>query len=137
MPETIKYLEKNDALNLTLDISHWMVVHESLLEDRTDLLDEVIDKSRHINARVGFEQGPQVNDPTAPEWKKVLNRHLAIWEAVIQKNWENKKMVTITTEFGPPGYMPTEPKTMLPLRNQWEANVFIMKTLRNKIKTMR
>lgn len=137
MPETIKYLEKNDALNLTLDISHWMVVHESLLEDRTDLLDEVIDKSRHIHARVGFEQGPQVNDPTAPEWKKVLNRHLAIWEAVIQKNWENKKMVTITTEFGPPGYMPTEPITMLPLSNQWEANVFIMKTLRDKIKTMR
>ena len=137
MPETIKYLEKNDALNLTLDISHWMVVHESLLDNRADLFDKVIHKSRHIHARVGFEEGPQVNDPTAPEWEIALKRHLAIWEAVIQKNWEEKKTVSITTEFGPPNYMPTEPITRRPLSSQWEANVFIMKTLKDKIKNMR
>ena len=137
IPETINYLEKSDALNLTLDISHWMVVHESLLDNRADLLNKVVHKSRHIHARVGFEEGPQVNDPTAPEWDKALKRHLAIWETVIQKNWEKKKTVTITTEFGPPNYMPTEPITRRPLSGQWEANVFIMKTLRDKIKTMK
>jgi hypothetical protein len=63
-----------------------MVVHESLLINKEDLLEKVILKSDHIHARVGFEEGPQVNNPSAPEWKSTLNRHLDIWESVIQKN---------------------------------------------------
>ena len=34
--------------------------------------------------------------------------------------------MTITTEFGPPNYLPTAPFTQKPLSDQWEANVFIM-----------
>ena len=69
LPETIKYIEKNE-IDLTLDVSHWMVVHESLLKKQNELLKMVIDNTNHIHARVGFEEGPQVNDPKAPEWKK-------------------------------------------------------------------
>jgi sugar phosphate isomerase/epimerase len=90
LPETIKYLEKNE-INLTLDISHWMVVHESLLNKQKKLLDKVIQNTNHIHARVGFEEGPQVNDPKAPEWKKTVERHLDIWESVILKIWDEKK----------------------------------------------
>ena len=54
LPETNKYLNDNYNLKLTLDISHWMVVHESLLKNREDLLEKVILKSDHIHARVGF-----------------------------------------------------------------------------------
>ena len=133
LPETIKYL-KIDDINLTLDISHWMVVHESLLNNRNELLDQIIKKTNHIHARVGFEEGPQVNDPNAPEWKKILDRHLDIWESVIHKIWDEKKVVTITTEFGPPNYMPTEPLTLKPMSDQWEANVFIMNSLKERIK---
>ncbi len=136
LPETKKYLEANINFSLTLDISHWMVVHESLLKNREDLLEKVVLRSDHIHARVGFEEGPQVNDPSGPEWKIVLDRHLDIWETVIQKNWNEKKIATITTEFGPPNYMPTIPFTRKPLSDQWENNVFIMNMLKDRIKEM-
>ena len=136
LPETKKYLEANINFRLTLDISHWMVVHESLLKNREDLLEKVVLRSDHIHARVGFEEGPQVNDPSGPEWKIVLDRHLDIWETVIQKNWNEKKIATITTEFGPPNYMPTIPFTRKPLSDQWENNVFIMNMLKDRIKEM-
>lgn len=132
LPETIKYIEKNE-IDLTLDISHWMVVHESLLKKQNELLKMVIDNTNHIHARVGFEEGPQVNDPKAPEWKKVVERHLDIWESVILNIWNKKKVATITTEFGPPNYMPVEPITLEPMSDQWQANVFIMNSLKDRI----
>ena len=134
IPETIRYLEKKETLNLTLDISHWIVVHESLLDNREEFLKKIIQRSNHIHARVGFEEGPQINDPCAPEWEKVIERHLDIWEAVIQKTWNENKSATITTEFGPPGYMPTLPFTQKPVSDQWKANVFIMNKLKKRIK---
>ena len=134
LPETIKYLEKNNNLFLTLDISHWMVVHESLLKNQDKLINSVINRSNHIHARVGFEEGPQVNDVKAPEWKSIVDRHLEIWEFIIRKRWEEGKIITVTTEFGPPNYMPTEPVTKKPLSDQWSANTFIMKSIKDRIK---
>ena len=134
LPKTIEYIEKNKDLVLTLDISHWMVVHESLLLKRTDLLEKIIERSNHIHARVGFEEGPQVNDPSAPEWKSVVKRHTDIWSSVVKKIISNNKTPTITTEFGPPNYMPTLPITQEPLSDQWKANLYIMKILKKKIK---
>ena len=134
LPKTIEYIERNKDLFLTLDISHWLVVHESLLKNRKELLDKIISRSHHIHARVGFEEGPQVNDPSAPEWKNIVERHLDIWEAVIKKNLEENKYSTITTEFGPPNYMPTLPVTKKPTSDQWNSNVFIMKALKKRIK---
>ena len=134
LPETIKYLEKNNNLFLTLDISHWMVVHESLLKNQDKFINSVINRSNHIHARVGFEEGPQVNDVKAPEWKSTVDRHLEIWEFIIRKRWEEGKMITVTTEFGPPNYMPTEPVTKKPLSDQWNSNTFIMKSIKDRIK---
>ena len=134
LPETIKYLEKNDNLFLTLDISHWIVVHESLLKNQDKFINSVINRSNHIHARVGFEEGPQVNDVKAPEWKSIVDRHLEIWEFIIRKRWDEGKMITVTTEFGPPNYMPTEPVTKKPLSDQWNSNTFIMKSIKDRIK---
>ena len=133
LPKTIEYIEKNKDLVLTLDISHWMVVHESLLDNRTHLLKKIIKRSNHIHARVGFQEGPQVNDPAAPEWKSVVERHLNIWKSVIQKIQNEKKIPTITTEFGPPNYMPTLPNTQEPMTDQWMANLYIMKMLKKRL----
>ncbi|MCK5442661.1 MAG: sugar phosphate isomerase/epimerase, partial [Maribacter sp.] len=95
---------------------------------------KVLNRSQHIHARVGFAEGPQVNDPEAPEWQKALNRHLDIWEKVIRKKWtESNRPFTITSEFGPPNYMPTLPYTRLPVADQWKANVFIMKALKERM----
>lgn len=133
LPETKRYLNSDSAFRLTLDISHWMVVHESLLVKQQQLLDEVMERTDHIHARVGFEEGPQVNNPQAPEWDKALNRHLSIWESIILSHWKTGKPMTITTEFGPPNYLPTAPFTQKPLSNQWEANVFIMKAIKEQM----
>lgn len=132
--DTEEYLKAIPELQLNLDISHWMVVHESLLENQNDLLNKVIDRSHHIHARVGHAEGPQVNDPQAPEWEKALKRHLDIWEKIIRKRWgENDRPFTITTEFGPPNYMPTLPYTRLPVADQWKANVFMMNALKKRM----
>ena len=42
-------------------------------------------------------------------------------------------MPTITTEFGPPNYMPTLPITQEPTSDQWLANLYIMKMLKKKL----
>ncbi len=135
LPDTNRYLKAISDLKLTLDISHWMVVHESLLESQDKNLEEVIDRTYHIHARVGHAEGPQVNDPQAPEWQNALKRHLDIWETVIRKRWsENDRPFTITTEFGPPTYMQTLPYTQVPVTDQWKANVFIMEALKERMK---
>lgn len=135
LPDTNTYLNLIPDLKLTLDISHWMVVHESLLEGKDALLSTVKDRSHHIHARIGHAEGPQVNDPQAPEWNKALERHLGIWEEVIRNSWKKHKGVfTVTTEFGPADYMPTLPYTRIPVTDQWQANVYMMKRLKKRLK---
>ncbi|CAM3583226.1 sugar phosphate isomerase/epimerase family protein [Zobellia roscoffensis] len=132
LPDTQNYLSAIPDLKLTLDISHWMVVHESLLQSQNEELEEIINRSHHIHARVGHAEGPQVNNPEAPEWKKAVDRHMNIWETVIRKQWQAKDVFTITTEFGPADYMPTLPYTQLPVADQWKANVYMMKLLKER-----
>lgn len=134
LPDTKKYIEAIPELKLTLDISHWMVVHESLLENQDTELDEVLHRSHHIHARIGHAEGPQVNDPEAPEWKKAVDRHLDIWEKVIRNKWKTQDVFTLTTEFGPADYMPTLPYTRLPVADQWKANVYMMAQLKERLK---
>lgn len=134
LPATNRYLREFPDLKLTLDISHWMVVHESLLKEQDKALEAVIKNSHHIHARVGHAEGPQVNDPEAPEWQDALDRHLEIWELVIgSRSEERKDAFTITTEFGPPNYLPTLPYTQMPLADQWQANVYIMNAIKARL----
>lgn len=133
LPDTNKYVAAIAELKLTLDISHWMVVHESLLQRQNELLVEIVSRSHHIHARVGHAEGPQVSDPEAPEWKDALERHLDIWEKVIRQQWKDHDSFTITTEFGPADYMPTLPYTRLPVADQWKANVYMMTKIKQRM----
>lgn len=133
LPDTQTYLRQIPDLQLNLDISHWMVVHESLLERQDDLLTSIIERSGHLHARVGHAEGPQVNDPEAPEWKKAVDRHLDIWEKIIRHRWKTNHTFTLTTEFGPAGYMPTLPFTQVPVADQWKANVYMMKIIKERL----
>lgn len=135
LPVTNEQLKLSPQLKLTLDISHWMVVHESLLQGKDEILEEVMERTGHIHARVGHAEGPQVNDPAAPEWKNAVERHLDIWEKIIRENWKKGNSIfTVTTEFGPPNYLPTLPYTKIPVANQWKANEYIMKVLKERLK---
>jgi hypothetical protein len=88
-------------------------------------------RADHIHARVGFPQGPQVNDPRAPEWTEALDHHLAWWDAIVAEHRRRKSdALTITPEFGPAPYMPAMPYSREPLSNQWEVNLYMKDLLR-------
>ncbi len=129
---TRQYLEAMPELRLTLDISHWCAVHESLLGDQPVSVQLALAHTDHIHARVGHPEGPQVNDPRAPEWKDAVNAHLAWWDAIVKRKAAEGQPMTILTEFGPPTYLPTVPYTFQPLADQWDINVYMMKTLRER-----
>jgi len=125
-PASLPYLEKNPDLRITLDISHWCNVSESLLEDQPETVDLAISRTDHIHSRVGHAQGPQVSDPRAPEWKSAVEAHFAWWDKVVAIKKQQGKMLTMLTEFGPPTYMPTIPFTNLPVADQWAINTYMM-----------
>jgi len=132
---TKEYLEKIPKLRLALDISHWCNVHESMLSDQTETVTAALSRTEHIHARVGHPEGPQVNDPTAPEWKQIVAQHLAWWDTVVAMHKENgAKLLTITTEFGPAGYLPTLPFTQQPVADQWSINVYMLNLLKDRYK---
>src|SRR5215213_9293093 len=104
--ETRRYLEAVPGLRLTADFSHWMVVHESGLDDQGVNLEVAIARADYIHARVGYAEGPQIPDPRAPEWKHAVDRHLQLWQEVIdQHNRNGTEYLYVTPEFGPPAYM--------------------------------
>jgi hypothetical protein len=132
--ETKKYLDTIPDMRLTADFSHWMVVHESDLGDQEETIGLAIERSDLIHARVGFEEGPQVPDPRAPEWETHLKNHMELWQKIAKahRNSNSEKLV-ITPEFGPPAYMHTLPFTNMPVADVWEINVYMMHLLREKL----
>ena len=126
------FMEKNPDLKITLDISHWCNVHESLLEDQKETVSLALSRAGHIHARIGHAEGPQVNDPRAPEWESTVKTHFAWWDEVVTRKVKNGEVMTFLTEFGPPNYLPTLPYTNQPLADQWGINVHMMKLLRGR-----
>jgi len=111
---------------ITADFSHWVCVTESMLENFTPIVDEAIKRSRHIHSRIGFEEGPQVADPRAPEWKYAVDKFLLWWDEIIAYNKKlGCKTFPITTEFGPPPYMPCVPFTGERLADQFAVNCYM------------
>lgn len=131
-PVARQYFEKHPELRITLDISHWCNVSESLLEDQRETVAMALQRTDHVHARIGHAQGPQVSDPRAPEWEGAVKAHLAWWDAIAATKKEQGKPLTILTEFGPPDYMPTMPYTRKPLADQWAVNVHMMQMLRKR-----
>ncbi len=129
---TNEYLKKYPELKLTLDISHWCNVHESLLHNQKEAVDVALQRTEHIHARVGYEEGPQVAEPRAPEWKYAVDAHFGWWDKVVERKKKAGEPITFLTEFGPPLYMQTLPYTLQPLSNQWEINVYMMNLLRKR-----
>jgi len=125
-----RYIEENPALRLTLDISHWCNVSESLLQDQKETVDLALSRVEHIHSRIGHPQGPQVSDPRAPEWAGAVKAHFDWWDKVVERKKKNGERLTVLTEFGPPDYMPVLPYTKQPVADQWAINVHMMKLFR-------
>lgn len=98
----LPYLAQYPELPLTADLSHWCCACESLLEDQPQTLAQVLPLVRHVHARVGHAQGPQVADFRAPEAKPALDAHLAWWDAIVAlRRAAGAERMTFTPEFGP------------------------------------
>jgi sugar phosphate isomerase/epimerase len=131
-PVTRQFIEAIPGLRITFDVSHWCNVHESLLQDQQETIEMTLSRVDHIHARIGHPEGPQVNDPRAPEWDNAVKAHFAWWDKVAERKKRNGERMTILTEFGPPDYMPSLPYTKQPLGDQWAINVYMMQLLRKR-----
>jgi sugar phosphate isomerase/epimerase len=120
---TLDVIRQVPELRLTSDISHWIVTCERLLDDPTDDLSAFIERVDHIQARVGYDQGPQVPHPGAPEHAENLLFHQRHWENI----WTSQarrgfEVTTMTPEFGPDGYLHHLPFTDVPVADLWGLN---------------
>jgi hypothetical protein len=131
-PAGRNYIDKIPDLRITFDVSHRCNVSESLLANQGETMKIALERTDHIHARIGHPEGPQVNDPRAPEWKEALDAHLAWWDKVVEMKKASGDTLTILTEFGPADYMPTEPYSRKPLADQWGINVFMKDLLRKR-----
>jgi hypothetical protein len=121
------------AMELTCDFSHWCVVCERLVNSESEILALCAQRARHIHARVGYAQGPQVPHPAAPEHAEALAAHEQWWRQI----WENQRArgmpaCTMTPEFGPDGYLHTAPFTGVPVADLDQINAWMGARLRHQ-----
>jgi sugar phosphate isomerase/epimerase len=112
------------ALRLTCDFSHWCCVCERLvLDHEPDILAHCAERAHHIHARVGYDQGPQVPHPDAPEYRVALGAHERWWDAIWDAHGRaGRAGTTMTPEFGPDRYLHTLPFSDTPVANLDEIN---------------
>lgn len=118
-------------MKVVADLSHWVCVTESYLENFAPTIQETIKRTAHIHARVGFTEGPQIPDPRSAFWQKEVDFFTALWQQMLdyQKSI-GTQVFTITPEFGPPPYLWTDSNTNEPVASQWDINVFIKDLLK-------
>ena len=120
------------ALRLTCDFSHWCCVCERfVLDSEPEILALCAERADHIHARVGYDQGPQVPHPAAPEYASALEAHERWWTAI----WSapertNRGFTTVTPEFGPDGYLQTLPFKQTPAADLDEVNAWMARRMR-------
>ncbi|MFE8071836.1 sugar phosphate isomerase/epimerase [Marinobacteraceae bacterium S3BR75-40.1] len=123
---TAAILEQVPHIDITCDFSHWAVVSERLPHIEWDCILRAASQARHIHSRVGYDQGPQVPHPGAPEYAEALASHQRCWEAVWQSRLERgETATTMTPEFGPDGYLHRLPFTRAPIADLWDLNRWI------------
>ncbi len=134
---TVKILERLPHIKVTCDFSHWAVVCERLMDCEWDAVTRVAQQAHHIHGRVGYDQGPQVPHPGAPEYAAALESHQRCWEAIWKSQQQRDyKQVTMTPEFGPDGYLHTLPFTNAPIADLWDLNRWIGETERQHFSTL-
>lgn len=104
---TERLLEQHPDLAISADLSHWVCVAERLNIGR-GAVEAVARRAAHIDARVGFEQGPQVSDPDAERYAAHVETFDGWWDQIWDTQAENRSVLSITPEYGPPPYQPLE-----------------------------
>lgn len=129
---TAEFLRRFPTLNLTADFSHWVNVCESMLDDQKEAVDLAIERARHLHARVGHPEGPQVADPAASEWLPYTEKFELWWDAIVAAHRRRGETLTVDCELGPPPYQNTDPRTGEPLVDVWESTLWLTQRLRKR-----
>ncbi|RKO85609.1 hypothetical protein BDK51DRAFT_22387, partial [Blyttiomyces helicus] len=97
----LRVADARPEVRFTLDISHWNVVAERMIDVET--LRPILEKTLHIHARIGTTQASQVADPRSDSVKEFETYHRACWETVWQAHKTSGKMkwTSLTPEYGP------------------------------------
>jgi sugar phosphate isomerase/epimerase len=127
--DTLYYLRQFDALKIVADYSHWVNVCERLPDDQAAALELANRRAFHIHARIGYEQGPQVPDPSAPEYAPQREWHERQWQQIRQDR-AGDEALTLTPEYGPPPYLHTLPHTRMPVADNWQVCLWGMQAAR-------
>jgi len=120
-------LSELPEVQLCADFSHFVCVCERLLTTELEIIKQIAEHTLHLHARVGYEEGPQVPDPRAPEYALQLQAHEAWWDLVwTAQSKRGFQSSTLTPEFGPPPYLSTLPYTGSPVADlgaicDWQA----------------
>jgi len=129
---TLDLLSALPELRLTCDLSHWCVVGERLI-DQPHVIDAVAARARHMHARVGYAQGPQVPDPRVAAYRHELSAHEAWWTALWRAaHARGESRFSATPEFGPDGYLQSHPVSGQPAADLDELNVWMSQHLRQR-----
>ena len=130
---TRDYLEAMPSLRINADFSHWTCVCESMLEDLGDIVELATDRADYIHARVGFQEGPQVSDPRAPEFAPHQARFNQWWDTIKEKREKDGlDTLIVVPEFGPPPYQHVLPYTKQPTADLWDICLWQTNHLRKR-----
>jgi sugar phosphate isomerase/epimerase len=118
---TKRVLNEVEGVQLCADFSHWVAVCERLLNTEKEIIRLAAQQVIHIHSRVGYEEGPQVPDPRAPEYASYVRQHEDWWDLAWEAQRQRGSQVSrMTPEFGPPPYLHILPYTQQPVANLWD-----------------
>lgn len=122
-------------VKITADLSHWVCVTESYLENFESIVNETINRTAHVHARVGFTEGPQIPDPRWNAYQESVNHFMKWWQQIIDHHKRiGSSVLTITCEFGPPPYMACD-ENNYPIASQWDINLYMKDLIKNSFET--
>eukprot|EP00747_Dinoflagellata_sp_TGD_P210097 gnl/TRDRNA2_/TRDRNA2_83423_c0_seq1.p1 gnl/TRDRNA2_/TRDRNA2_83423_c0~~gnl/TRDRNA2_/TRDRNA2_83423_c0_seq1.p1 ORF type:complete len:373 (+),score=49.41 gnl/TRDRNA2_/TRDRNA2_83423_c0_seq1:42-1121(+) len=126
---------KFPELRLVADLSHWINVAETDTKDidLTKVIEDVAPQVYHTHCRVGYDHGPQVPDPRAPEWIPYMEGHERWWDAIwAAQQARGDTATTMIAEHGPPNYQQTLPHSREPVASIWDVNHWV--SLRRQVR---
>jgi len=127
------FVPKFPNMKICADLSHWINVAETDCQDAdlNSVIRQIAPQVHHVHCRVGYDHGPQVADPRAPEWLPYMEGHEKwwdlIWSCQLAREMETGVEVisTMIAEHGPPNYQQTMPYSREPLAHIWDINHWI------------
>ncbi|KAL5365324.1 xylose isomerase-like protein [Aspergillus floccosus] len=104
-------LQRVPELQITADVSHWVVVCERLLDQAAEdqeILNRIIPHVGHMHTRTGTTQSSQCPDPTHPAFAAEREFFEKFWLGVIthRQRTDPSSRITWVPEYGPFPYHP-------------------------------